>query len=80
MAQTQDAVVINMGDPAQQPAPAATATPASEKKKQDTLFGPNIGIVASGPEWTDRHEKQADELTPEVVKGWIAKSKEVRSA
>jgi len=77
MAQNQDAVVINMGDPSQQP--ASNNNPASqEKKKQDTLFGPNIGIVASGPEWTERHEKQSDELTPEVVKSWIAKSKEVR--
>lgn len=74
MAQNQNAVVINMGEPAQQP---ANNTPsAQEKKKQDTLFGPNIGIVASGPDWTERQEKQSDELTPDVVKNWIAKSKE----
>ncbi len=48
-----------------------------EKKKQDTLFGPNIGIVSGGPEWTERSDKPLDELTPEIVKTWIAKSKEV---
>ncbi|KAI0052096.1 hypothetical protein FA95DRAFT_1553769 [Auriscalpium vulgare] len=59
-------IVINMGD-------------LSREKKQDTLFGPNIGIVPSGPAWTDsEHEKQKvlDELTPEIVKTWVEKSKE----
>ncbi|EKM57540.1 uncharacterized protein PHACADRAFT_251225 [Phanerochaete carnosa HHB-10118-sp] len=65
MAQPQDAV-INMGD--------------STKRKQDTLFGPNIGIVAKGPEWTETREKTVDELTPEIVRGWIAKSKEANEA
>jgi hypothetical protein len=52
-----------------------------EKKKEDALFGPNIGVVSSGPAWTNNKQKKvvADELTPEVVKSWIAKSKEVRS-
>lgn len=50
-------------------------------KKQDTLFGPNIGIVTAGPDWTDlQQEKGAvDELTPDIVKNWVAKSKEVGS-
>ena len=74
MAATQEAVVINMGDPH---IGQSDATPT--KKKQDTLFGPNIGIVAKGPEWTEMREKAVDELTPDVVRGWIAKSKEVRS-
>jgi len=49
-----------------------------EKKKEDALFGPNIGVVSSGPAWTNSKQKKvvADELTPEVVKSWIAKSKE----
>ena len=49
-------------------------------KKHDTLFGPNIGIVSSGPEWTETSQDKTlvDELTPEIVKGWVAKSKEVR--
>lgn len=64
-------MVINMGD--------LTLTPTqSSTKKQDTLFGPNIGIVARGPAWTENKEKPIDELTPEIVRGWIAKSKEVR--
>ena len=48
-------------------------------KKHDTLFGPNIGIVSSGPEWTEasRDKSLVDELTPEIVKNWVAKSKEV---
>lgn len=73
MAQQQDAVVVNMGDLSLNP-----DSNSSSKKKQDTLFGPNIGIVAKGPEWTESHEKAIDELTPDIVRGWIAKSKEVR--
>lgn len=58
---------------------AAANNNTKEKKKQDTLFGPNIGIVSGGPDWTERTSdgKLVDELTPEIVKGWIAKSKEV---
>jgi len=61
----------NDSDPAQKDA----NRPA---KKQDTLFGPNIGIVNAGPGWTDsQHEKgSTDELTPDIVKSWVAKSKE----
>lgn len=56
-----------------------TGDKEKEKKKQDALFGPNIGVVSSGPAWTDNREKKvvADELTPDVVKSWIARSKEV---
>lgn len=75
MAQQQEAVTINMGDLSL--GPNAVASPPASKKKQDTLFGPNIGIVARGPEWTESREKVIDELTPEVVRAWIAKSKEV---
>ncbi|KAF9788317.1 hypothetical protein BJ322DRAFT_1048236 [Thelephora terrestris] len=48
------------------------------QKKHDTLFGPNIGIVSSGPEWTEISQDKTvvDELTPEIVKSWVAKSKE----
>ena len=74
MSQQQDAVTINMGDlNIGSPGESNGAT----KKKQDTLFGPNIGIVAKGPEWAEAREKTIDELTPEIVRGWIAKSKEV---
>ncbi|KAI0064400.1 hypothetical protein BV25DRAFT_1823394 [Artomyces pyxidatus] len=52
----------------------------AKDKKQDTLFGPNIGIVSSGPKWADSDDEKrrssVDELTPEIVKGWVAKSKE----
>jgi hypothetical protein len=52
---------------------------AKPPKKHDTLFGPNLGIVSSGPEWTEISQDKTvvDELTPEIVKGWVAKSKEV---
>jgi hypothetical protein len=50
-------------------------------KKQTALFGPNLGIISGGPKWTEANQKKvvADQLTPEIVKSWIAKSKEVRS-
>ncbi|KAF7984682.1 hypothetical protein HWV62_12962 [Athelia sp. TMB] len=67
-----DAVVIDMGD-------IGNSDAAGKKKKVDTLFGPNIGVVASGPAWTETErdaQGAVDELTPDVVKGWIAKSKE----
>lgn len=79
---------------------AVTTPPANDEqtpKNKDTLFGPNIGVVSSGPGWTcletdknharagkDGNEKDSDdsgdELTPEIVRGWIAKSKEVSCA
>ncbi|KAI0696828.1 hypothetical protein BC835DRAFT_1340851 [Cytidiella melzeri] len=76
--QQQDPVVLNMADMnINQNEPAS---PAAPKKKQDTLFGPNIGIVARGPEWTESREKVIDELTPEIVKTWIAKSKQANQS
>ncbi|KAG6900470.1 hypothetical protein C0993_010188 [Termitomyces sp. T159_Od127] len=53
--------------------------PTKEKKTQDVLFGPNIGIVNSGPAWTAVSEKRVltDELTPDVVTNWVEKSKDV---
>lgn len=48
------------------------------EKDVNTLFGPNIGIMDAGPKWTEPlGEKPAqDEITPDVVKAWIDKSKE----
>ncbi|EJF57371.1 hypothetical protein DICSQDRAFT_163437 [Dichomitus squalens LYAD-421 SS1] len=75
---SQNPVVIDMGTPApaqgQGTAQAAAATAGS--KGNDTLFGPNIGVLGGGPEWTESQDKSSDVLTPEIVKGWIAKSKE----
>lgn len=71
--------VINMGDLL--PPPSANN---SNKKKQDTLFGPSIGVVNPGPEWTEQKPQQSekaqlqDALTPELVRTWVEKSKEVR--
>ncbi len=70
-----NATMINLVPPAPAPAPIAE----KGKKHPDSLFGPNIGIVSSGPAWTTNKEKKvlADELTPDVVRGWIEKSKVV---
>jgi len=59
---------------------AAPKDASKPPKKHDTLFGPNIGIVSSGPEWTEASQDKTlvDELTPDIVKGWVTKSKEVR--
>lgn len=74
----QDAIVINMTNV--QDNEAVPKDASKPPKKHDTLFGPNIGIVSSGPEWTEVSQDKTlvDELTPEIVKGWVAKSKEVR--
>lgn len=74
----QDAILVNMTNA--QDSQTVPKDGAKPPKKHDTLFGPNIGIVSSGPEWTEtsRDKSLVDELTPEIVKGWVAKSKEVR--
>ncbi|KZT34769.1 hypothetical protein SISSUDRAFT_991382, partial [Sistotremastrum suecicum HHB10207 ss-3] len=81
-----DAVIINMGDlvlSTQSPLQEASSSNGSNKAKSQTLFGPGIGIMSSGPKWTESSSaganakgKMGDELTPEVVKAWVAKSKE----
>jgi hypothetical protein len=57
---------------------AAGAANINRDKKQEALFGPNIGVVSTGPAWTDIKEKKiaTEELTPEIVQSWIARSKE----
>jgi hypothetical protein len=82
----EDAIVINMnsnsafgggGD-------ANTATnstmSSTTRKTKEPLFGPNIGFVSTGPSWAVTNEKKVvtDDLTPDVVKGWMEKSKQVR--
>ncbi|KAJ7590530.1 hypothetical protein C8J56DRAFT_536251 [Mycena floridula] len=58
--------------------PATQAAKDKDKKAQDSLFGPNIGVVNTGPAWTIANEKKVltDELTQDVVQHWIEKSKE----
>ncbi|KAI3613206.1 hydroxyproline-rich glycoprotein [Moniliophthora roreri] len=55
-------------------------TSPKEKKSPDSLFGPNIGVISSGPSWTSAADKNKmllkDELTMDIVKSWIEKSKE----
>ncbi|KAF9021019.1 hypothetical protein BDZ89DRAFT_957832 [Hymenopellis radicata] len=53
-------------------------TAEKDVKHPDSLFGPNIGVVSSGPAWTNVNEKKMlrDELTQDIVRGWIEKSKE----
>ncbi|KAF7763617.1 hypothetical protein Agabi119p4_8154 [Agaricus bisporus var. burnettii] len=48
------------------------------KKGSDPLFGPNIGPCSAGPAWTttaSRKKLITDDLTPEVLAGWVEKSK-----
>ncbi|KAG8853657.1 hypothetical protein FRB96_008074 [Tulasnella sp. 330] len=56
------------------------------KNKVDTLFGPPVGVGGNpAPDWTSswatEHttSEKEDELTPEVVKEWIRRSKEETS-
>ena len=53
---------------------------STTRNTSQPLFGPNIGFVSSGPSWAVTNEKKiiADDLTLDVVKGWIEKSKQVR--
>jgi hypothetical protein len=46
-------------------------------KKDDTLFGPGVGIIAAGPTWADSSSTLKDEISPDVIKSWISKSKDV---
>jgi len=51
-----------------------------KEKRQETLFGPNIGIISEGPVWTqaqDTKSTSSDYLTPEIVRQWVEASKEV---
>lgn len=71
---TRDAVVINMayvGD-----------TAPKKDKKQETLFGPTIGVVSSTPQWTNSagHKVPADNISSHIIQNWIARSKEVFQA
>jgi hypothetical protein len=54
---------------------------APRDKRQETLFGPNIGIVSDGPAWAQSEEAKkgtpSDYLTPEIVTRWVETSKEV---
>lgn len=65
-ANTQDAVVINMDDP------------TSKEKKQETLFGPNIGVVGSTPQWAQSiaQKAPADVVSSNIIQNWITRSKE----
>ena len=71
--------MINMGD---LEIPGA-GNNNGKKENKDTLFGPSIGVAGGGPDWCEKDSKDGkdadeDELTPEVVKDWIRKSKDVR--
>ncbi|KAF9447753.1 hypothetical protein P691DRAFT_775912 [Macrolepiota fuliginosa MF-IS2] len=67
--------------PANTPASGDLAhpNPNKDKKASDPLFGPNIGPCSAGPAWTtaaSRKKLITDDLTPEVLSGWIEKSKQ----
>ncbi|KDQ31913.1 hypothetical protein PLEOSDRAFT_1091880 [Pleurotus ostreatus PC15] len=66
--------------PSTQPTMAGTQgnKDGDPKTKYESVFGPNIGSVNNGPAWTQIKEKKVlvDELTADVVQGWIEKSKD----
>ncbi|KAG8216788.1 hypothetical protein J3R82DRAFT_7033 [Butyriboletus roseoflavus] len=50
----------------------------TNKKESKQLFGPDIGVVNNTPAWANTVGKNAaaDSLSPDVIKSWMAKSKE----
>ncbi|KAI9458685.1 hypothetical protein BJY52DRAFT_1269041 [Lactarius psammicola] len=58
----------------------AVSTEPQTEKRQETLFGPNIGIVSDGPAWAQSEDTKkgtpSDYLTPEIVRRWVETSKE----
>ncbi|KAG1902274.1 uncharacterized protein F5891DRAFT_949494 [Suillus fuscotomentosus] len=64
---TQDAVIINMDDDS-----------SKKEKKQETLFGPNIGVVGSTPQWAQSlgQKAPADNVSSNIIQNWITRSKE----
>ena len=60
---------------------------AEKKDNKDTLFGPSVGVTNNTPDWCsgfkendendDEKKDFIDELTPDVVKEWIRRSKDV---
>jgi hypothetical protein len=61
---------------------AVSTEPQSQsEKRQETLFGPNIGIVGDGPAWAQsadaKKDTPSDCITPEIVRRWVESSKEV---
>lgn len=68
---TQDAVIINMDD-----------NSSKKEKKQETLFGPNIGVVGSTPQWAQSlgQKAPADNVSSNIIQNWITRSKEVFQA
>ncbi|KIK95570.1 hypothetical protein PAXRUDRAFT_374558 [Paxillus rubicundulus Ve08.2h10] len=65
-----EAVVIDMG--------VVGGTTNKKDNKQETLFGPNIGVNNTAPKWAQSMGKQAaaENLSSDTIKAWIAKSKE----
>ena len=59
----------------------ATLSEPPKEKRQETLFGPNIGIISEGPAWAQSQDTKkstsSDCLTPEIVRRWVEASKEV---
>ncbi|KAI0252514.1 hypothetical protein BJV78DRAFT_341331 [Lactifluus subvellereus] len=49
-------------------------------KREETLFGPNVGIISDGPSWAQsedaKEDTSSDYLTPEIVRRWVETSKE----
>lgn len=59
----------------------ANSSEPPKEKRQETLFGPNIGVISEGPAWAQAQDikksTSSDFLTPEIVRQWVEASKEV---
>jgi hypothetical protein len=65
--------VDNIIGPSNRPSAGSEAV-----KKDDTLFGPGVGIISAGPTWANSSSTTTkDEISPDVLKSWLTKSKDV---
>lgn len=68
-------VVINMSNI---PSPAQPSTPTTDAPvgKNETLFGPPIGVSSNTtPDWAVSQESHAHTVPSQILKGWVAKRK-----
>lgn len=70
-----DALILNMNE-VDNLIGSSNRPPGEGSKKADTLFGPGVGVIPSGPNWTDSPAPRKDEISPDVVKAWVNKSKD----
>lgn len=71
-----DTLILNMND-VENIINNQQGSSSDPSKKDDTLFGPGVGVISSGPNWAESsNQPSKDEISPEVLKSWLAKSKD----